>query len=194
MLLLKPCWANGSSVLLLKVAIWGLVIAILIGILTMVRIWMYKTPYNDMDSSSGTYMELHFTLKLAENLGEICHMVSRNELFCQNFCRNSSREHCSLNRASLEELNSWRIHENHPGNIHHLNESTPKFQVINFPIFSRAKKTFCLSNLRFRLRFSSYHQAAPGCRGQFSPRWKTGRRALVLERRCSGSTKQCERF
>ena len=69
-------------------------------------------------------------------------MVSRNELFCQNFCRNSSREHCSLNRASLEELNSWKIHENHPGNIHHLNQSTQKFQVINFPTFSRAKKVF----------------------------------------------------
>lgn len=69
----------------------------------------------------------------------------------------------------------------------------PSHKLSHF--FKSQKRFFCLSNLhRFRLRFSSYHQAAPGCRGQFSPRWKTGRRALVLERRCSGSTKQCEGF
>ena len=48
-LFLKLCWANGSSVLLPKVAIWGLVIAIFIGVRIMLRIWMYKNPYNLVD-------------------------------------------------------------------------------------------------------------------------------------------------
>lgn len=87
-------------------------------------------------------MELRFRSKLSENLGEICHMVSRNELFCQNFCRNSSREHCSLNRASLEELNSWKIHENHPGNIHHLNKSTQKIPSHKLSHFFKSQKRF----------------------------------------------------
>lgn len=108
-------------------------------------------------------MELRFRTKLSENLGEICHMVSRNELFCQNFCRNSSREHCGLNWASLEELNSWKIHENHPGNIHHLTESTQKFQVINFPIFSRAKKIFLF--VTSSSISTAIQQLSPSCPG-----------------------------
>ena len=90
-------------------------------------------------------------------------MVSRNELFCQNFCRNSSREHCSLNRASLEELNSWKIHENHPGNIHNLNESTQKFQVINFPTFSTAKMIFLF--VKSSSISTAIQQLSPSCPG-----------------------------
>ena len=147
-----------------------------------------------MDSSSGTYMELHFRLKLSENLGEICHMVSRNELFCQNFCIKVASTvvwtellwrswiHGRFMRIILETYIIWM--------------KVPKIPNHKLSHFFKSQKRFlCLSNLhRFRLRFSSCHQAAPGCRGQFSPRWKTGRRALVLERRCSGSTKQCEGF